>query len=359
MDIAPISAWHLPRAQKPILIAGPCSAETETQVNETCERLAAQGVVSILRAGIWKPRTRPNSFEGVGAVGLAWLKRAGLRHQLPVTVEVANSKHVEEALQAGIDILWIGARTTVNPFAVQEIADALAGIDLPVIVKNPVNPDLALWIGALERLANSGITRLAALHRGFSYYEKTKYRNNPQWEIPIELMRQLPQLPVWCDPSHICGNRHLLLHVAQKALDLNFGGLMLESHINPDAAWSDAEQQVSPERLGELFRSLVIRQVATDNPKFKHTLDDLRESIDAIDRDIIDMLAKRMRISRQIGRCKNDNHITILQPERWDSLFRQRTQQGIGQGLTPDFMRDFCTAIHNESIRHQNSVMNP
>lgn len=359
MDIAPLSAWRLATTQKPILIAGPCSAETEAQVAETCRRLAAQGCVQILRAGIWKPRTRPNSFEGVGAVGLKWLKQAGIAHNLPVTVEVANAKHVEESLAAGIDILWVGARTTVNPFAVQEIADALMGIDIPVIVKNPINPDLALWIGAIERLYGSGIRRLAALHRGFSSYEKTKYRNRPQWEIPIELMRQLPQLPIWCDPSHICGNRHLLQSVAQKALDLNFGGLMLESHITPDVAWSDAEQQVTPERLGELMHNLIIRHTTTDNIAFHNTLDDLREAIDAIDRDIIEMLAKRMRISRQIGQCKNDNLITILQPERWDTLIKQRTQQGIGQGLTPDFMRDFCTAIHKESIRHQTTVMNP
>jgi 3-deoxy-7-phosphoheptulonate synthase len=358
MDIAPISAWNLASTQRPILIAGPCSAETELQVLSTCQQIAQQNCAQILRAGIWKPRTRPNSFEGVGTPGLAWIKQAGIENKLPVTVEVANAKHVEEALKAGIDILWIGARTTVNPFAVQEIADALNGMDIPVIIKNPINPDLALWIGAFERLNKSGIKRLAALHRGFSNYEKTKYRNLPQWEIPIELMRQLPSLPIWCDPSHICGNRHLLQSVAQEALDLNFGGLMLETHITPDLAWSDAEQQIVPERLGELMRSLIIRQTSSNDIEFQNTLDNLRDAIDKIDRDIIDMLAKRMRISRQIGNCKNDNNITILQPERWGNLFKQRTQQGIGQGLTPDFMRDFCNAIHKESIRHQTAIMN-
>lgn len=358
MNIAPISAWNLSHTDKPILIAGPCSAETEIQVSETCKQIAQQNCAQILRAGIWKPRTRPNSFEGIGTIGLHWLKKAGIENNLPVTVEVANAKHVEEALNAKIDILWIGARTTVNPFAVQEIANALAGIDIPIIVKNPINPDLALWIGAFERLNQNGITRLAALHRGFSSYEKTKYRNRPQWEIPIELMRQIPQLPIWCDPSHICGNRQLLQSVAQKALDLNFSGLMLETHITPDTAWSDAEQQITPKRLNEIIKSLIIRQTTTDNPNFHNTLDDLRDTIDNIDRDIIEMLARRMRIARQIGNCKNENNITILQPERWNELIKRRTQQGIGQGLTPDFMLDFCNALHKESIRHQTAVMN-
>ncbi len=356
LNITPLENWGIALG-KPVLIAGPCSAESEEQVMETCLRLKAQGNVHILRAGIWKPRTRPNSFEGIGSIGLQWIKEAGRATGLPVMVEVANVKHVYECLRTGIDILWIGARTTVNPFSVQEIADSLQGVDIPVIIKNPINPDLALWIGAFERFNKAGITKLAALHRGFSSHEKTKYRNRPQWEIPIELMRRLPELPVFCDPSHICGNRELLQSVAQKAMDLNFDGLMLESHINPSKALSDPEQQVVPERYGEIIRSLLIRQENSNNPVFIHSLEDLRDSIDGLDHEIVDLVARRMAISRKIGDYKKDNNITILQSNRWDEIIRNRTREGLEKGLSEEFMLQLLNALHTESIRHQTSVM--
>lgn len=358
LNITPMEEWGFGFSRKePLLISGPCSAETEEQVLETCRRLSKQKV-HLLRAGIWKPRTRPNSFEGIGSPALKWLKAASKETGIPVTCEVANTKHVFEALRMGVDVMWIGARTTVNPFAVQEIANALEGVDIPVIVKNPINPDLKLWIGALERLNKAGITKLAALHRGFSSYGKTRYRNTPLWEIPIELMRQIPELPVICDPSHICGRRDILQEVSQKAMDLNFDGIMLESHINPSKALSDAKQQVVPERYGEIVDSLVIRKTSTDDVMFQHNLEDLRESIDGKDKEVISLLAERMGIAEQIGDYKRENNITILQPSRWDELIRGRVEAGKEVGLSEQFMQDLYNAIHNESIRHQTKVMN-
>ncbi len=358
LDITPLNEGSELGLKKPLLISGPCSAESEEQVMETARRLAKQGNIHLLRAGIWKPRTRPNCFEGIGSIGLKWLKQAGKEVGLPVTVEVANVKHVYEALRMGIDILWIGARTTVNPFAVQEIADALRGVDIPVFVKNPVNPDLPLWIGALERLNQAGIKRLGAIHRGFSTHGESKYRNNPHWEIPIELMRRHPELAMVCDPSHICGRRDLLQAVAQKAMDLNFDGLMLESHINPSKALSDAKQQVTPERYGEIINSLVMRRTATNDEVAQGSLEDLRATIDGIDREVIEVLAKRMLIASEIGQFKKANGITILQPKRWDAIIRERCNLGKIEGLTEEFMTDLYNAIHKESIRHQTAVMN-
>lgn len=343
---------------RPLLIAGPCSAETESQVIETCLRLKQTGKAHILRAGIWKPRTRPNSFEGVGSIGLAWLKQAGLETGLPVTTEVATARHAEEALKSGIDILWIGARTTANPFSVQEIADALRGTNIPVMVKNPVNPDLALWIGALERLNKVGIEQLAAIHRGFSSYGEKKYRNTPQWEIPIELMRRLPDLPIINDPSHITGNRHLLAEIAQKAMDLNFDGLMVESHIAPDLAWSDAEQQCTPEVYAQWIDQLILRQPTSQDVVFRHTLDDLRCQIDQLDQEIVQLLANRMKIAFQIGEAKRANNIQILQPQRWQLIIEQRAEAGAKQGLSKTFVEAIYNAIHNESIHHQTQAMN-
>lgn len=357
LKLTPVEQWDL-GLQNPLIISGPCSAESEEQVMATCTRLAKHNVVNILRAGIWKPRTRPNCFEGIGSVGLKWLKKASAATGIPVTCEVANVKHVYEALRMGIDILWIGARTTVNPFAVQEIADALNGVDIPVFVKNPVNPDLALWMGALERLNQAGITKLAAIHRGFSSYGKSKYRNTPQWEIPIELMRRLPDLPIVCDPSHICGNRELLQSVSQKALDLNFNGLMLESHITPHKALSDAKQQVTPERFGEIYNSLVFRTTDTTDEHFHHVLDILRETIDGIDKEVLQVIGRRMDVAEEIGKYKRQNGITILQPDRWDEIIRTKTELGKLQSLSPEFIKDLYTAIHKESIRHQTMVMN-
>lgn len=358
LNITPMEDWGLGLSRKePLLISGPCSAETEEQVLETALRLKKQKI-HLLRAGIWKPRTRPNSFEGIGSPALKWLKKASKETGLPITCEVANVKHVYEALRMGVDILWLGARTTVNPFAVQEIANALVDVDIPVMVKNPVNPDLALWIGALERLNGAGITKLAAIHRGFSSHSQTRYRNIPLWEIPIEMMRRIPELPMICDPSHICGRRDILQEVSQKAMDLNFDGIMLESHINPAKALSDAKQQVVPERYGEIVDSLVIRKTSTDNVMVQHTLDDLRELIDGKDQEVISILVERMGIAERIGDYKRENGITILQPARWDELIRSRVEKGEKLGLSEQFMQDLYNAVHNESIRHQTKVMN-
>jgi len=354
LKIDPLSTWGLPN-KRPLVISGPCSAESEEQVLETAKRLDGQGI-DILRAGIWKPRTRPGSFEGVGRIALPWLKKAGEQLGKPIAVEVATREHVFDCLKAGVDILWVGARTTANPFSVQEIADALEGVDIPVIVKNPVNPDLQLWIGALERINRAGITRLGALHRGFSSYDKSKYRNKPMWEIPIELKRIYPEIPLFSDPSHISGNRELIASLAQKALDLNFDGLMIEAHRMPDEAWSDAGQQVTPERLGEIVKGLVIRD---QNPEVAaNKLEEMRAGIDRIDNYVLEILAERMDIAEKIGEFKRDNKMTILQTGRWDQIVQDRAKMGLSKGLTEEFVKELFEAIHQESIRHQTKVMN-
>ncbi|GAB4426509.1 MAG: bifunctional 3-deoxy-7-phosphoheptulonate synthase/chorismate mutase type II [Bacteroidia bacterium] len=356
LNVIPMQDWGLGLG-KFVNIAGPCSAESEEQVMESCLGVARHDV-QVLRAGIWKPRTRPNAFEGVGSVGLKWLKQAGEATGLPVCVEVANVKHVYEALRTGIDILWVGARTSANPFAMQEIADALEGVDIPVLVKNPISPDLGLWVGAFERLQRSGINKLAAIHRGFSFYGKSKYRNPPHWEIPLEFKRLQPEIPLICDPSHICGTRELLFEVAQKALDLNFDGLMIESHVTPDKALSDAKQQVTPDRLGEMLRSLVHRQEGSDDPVFLNQLEALREEIDRIDHRLIDVLAERMRIAEQIGAFKRENNITIFQSSRWSEILDDRLGYGTPKGLSADILTEILQMVHKESIRHQTRVMN-
>lgn len=356
LQISPLKDWGF-KIGSPLIISGPCSAETEEQVLQTVRLLAKQNV-HLIRAGIWKPRTRPNSFEGVGSIGLLWLKNAGQEANLPVCVEVANAKHVNEALKAGIDVLWIGARTTVNPFAVQEIADALNGVNIPIMIKNPVNPDIDLWVGSIERISKSGIKKIAAIHRGFSSYEKSKYRNKPHWEIPIELKRRIPELPLICDPSHICGNTETLLFIAQTAMDLNFDGLMLESHINPKKALSDAKQQITPENLSILLSNIILRRVSTDDAKFLSKLEDLREQIDQMDENVVNILAERMGISREIGQFKKDHNITILQPARWDEIVRNRAKQGTEKELTKDFVIRLFEIIHQESIHQQTLVMN-
>ncbi len=344
--------------KKPILIAGPCSAETEEQLIETCKQIASKTNTSILRAGIWKPRTRPNSFEGVGKIGLPWLNTVKQQTQLPVTIEVANTAHVELALKAGIDVLWIGARTTVNPFAVQEIADSLKGIDIPVMVKNPINPDLELWIGAMERLHLAGINKLAAIHRGFSVVLSGPYRNLPKWDYPIELRRRIPGLQVICDPSHICGKRALLQGVAQKAMDLDFDGLMLESHINPDQAWSDAAQQVTPDDLKKLIDALLIRKPASSDPLFIDKLDSLRGTIDHLDQNILKLLGQRMEIATEIGKYKKENNIAVLDLERWKTIFDTRMKMAGANNLSELFADGLLQAIHQESIKKQTDVMN-
>lgn len=356
LTFTPMKDWGLGLGDR-MNISGPCSAETPEQVMETVKGVA-QHDIHVIRAGIWKPRTRPNSFEGVGSVGLKWLKDAGRAVDKPVCTEVANVKHVYEALRGGIDILWLGARTTTNPFAVQEIADALDGVDIPVMVKNPVNPDLKLWIGAIERLQKKGLTKVAAIHRGFSVYGEKKYRNRPMWEIPIEMKRTLPDLPIICDPSHISGNRVLLQPVSQKALDLDFNGLMLESHITPDKALSDAKQQVTPEGLGEILASLTYRNRTINDPAFASQLEILRDEIDELDHQIIDQLVKRMAIAREIGTYKKKNNITILQPGRWEEIIQDRVGYGFKQGISDDILSQMLKLIHQESIRHQTKVMN-
>lgn len=339
--------------KRPIIIAGPCSAETEEQVMQTATELANRGI-RIFRAGIWKPRTKPGGFEGVGEPGLAWLQRVKQETGMYVTTEVATAKHVEAALNAGMDILWIGARTCANPFAMQEIADALAGVDIPVLVKNPVNPDLELWIGGMERLNNAGVKRMAAIHRGFSSYDKKIYRNLPQWHIPIELRRRIPSLPIFCDPSHIGGKRELIASLSQQAMDLGFDGLIVESHCNPDCAWSDAAQQVTPDVLAYILNLLVIRKEkqSTEN------LNELRTQIDECDNNIIEILAKRMRICREIGTFKKEHAMTILQTGRYNEILEKRGAQGELCGMSADFVRTIFEAIHGESVRQQMEIIN-
>jgi len=348
------------REGRPFVIAGPCSAETEEQVCETVKQLAATGWVKLIRAGIWKPRTRPNSFEGMGEPALYWLKKAGLQFNLPVAVEVANASHVESALKAEIDVLWIGARTTVNPFSVQEIADALSGTDIPVMIKNPVNPDLQLWLGATERVRNAGITSVAAIHRGFSSFNHSVYRNEPMWEIPIAYRLAMPDIPMFCDPSHISGKRELIALVAQRAMDLGMEGLMIETHPSPDAAWSDARQQIMPDSLTPLLESLVIRQeMAGSDAGERDELLDLRAKIDDIDEKIIDLIAARMEVARAIGVYKKEHGLSILQLERWMEILRTRKSRGLQLDLSEDFLERYLEQIHSESIAHQTRVMNP
>lgn len=339
-----------------VLISGPCSAETEEQVIETSRQLALTKKVDILRAGIWKPRTKPGNFEGIGSVGLSWLVNAGKETGLKTATEVATARHAEEALKAGIDVLWIGARTTVNPFAVQEIVDALSGVDIPILVKNPINPDLLLWEGAIERFYKGGITKIGAIHRGFSINNKSNYRNQPLWEIPIELKRKYPELTIICDPSHICGNVENLLGVSQEALDLNFDGLMIESHIQPEKAWSDAQQQILPSQVLELINQLEVREEQKDK---KHLpLNNLRSRINELDDSLLDLLSKRTEIVKNIGTYKKENKMSILQSDRWEELLSDKIKKGEEKGLSGDFILKLYSTIHLESIEVQNSIMN-
>ena len=334
--------------QRPLLIAGPCSAETERQVVRTARALADEGI-RIFRAGLWKPRTKPGGFEGVGAEGLAWLRRVKHETGMYTATEVATREHVAEALAGGVDLLWIGARTTANPFAVQEIADALRGHEIPVLVKNPVSPDLELWIGAVERLRNAGIRRLGAIHRGFTSIDTSRYRNHPMWSVPIELHRRLPDLPLFCDPSHIGGRRDLIAPLAQQAMDLGFDGLVVETHCTPDEAWSDKAQQITPRRLTDIRRRLVIRRTdsATDG------LAELRERIDKLDDELLELLARRMRVSRDIGRYKKQHGIPVLQARRYEELLARRCGEAEALGMDGEFMRTLLQALHEESVRQQ------
>ncbi|MDD6641631.1 MAG: bifunctional 3-deoxy-7-phosphoheptulonate synthase/chorismate mutase type II [Bacteroidales bacterium] len=347
--------FNLPNlgTQRPMVIAGPCSAETEEQTLTTARQLAQNGI-KIFRAGIWKPRTKPGGFEGIGVEGLQWLRRVKNETGMYVATEVATAKHVYEALKYGIDVLWIGARTTANPFAVQEIADALRGVDIPILIKNPVNPDIELWIGAIERIYNAGLHQLAAVHRGFSSYDKKVYRNQPQWHIPIELHRRLPDLPLFCDPSHIGGKRELIAPLSQQAMDLQFDGLIIESHCAPDNAWSDKAQQLSPEVLDVILRKLVLREMKQTT----EDLVDLRREIDSIDNELLELLAKRMRISSEIGTYKKEHGIAVLQTGRYNEILEKRIANGERLGMSREFMRTFLEAIHEESVRVQVELMN-
>lgn len=357
LNIQPLDSW-LNIKNEPLIISGPCSAETEEQLVSTAHLLAATGKVSVLRAGIWKPRTRPGEFEGIGSIGLEWLKRAKEETGLPTAVEVATAQHVKEALAAGVDILWIGARSTANPFTVQEIADALKGHDIPVLIKNPVNPDISLWIGALERINNAGITKIGAIHRGFSSYEKSSFRNEPMWELAIQLKTLCPTLPIINDPSHICGNRELIPYIAQKALDLDMQGLMIESHIDPSVAWTDAKQQVTPSALEELVSRLSVRDAESSNEEFTDKLADFRKQIDKIDDVLIQKLGERMAIVEKIGQYKRDNKVTILQVNRWDEILKKGSAFARALKLDLGFTEKFLELVHGESIRKQTEIMN-
>ena len=345
------------KKDRPFVIAGPCSAETREQVLETADGLKNLKV-DLLRGGVWKPRTRPGSFEGVGEDGIKWLKEAGAQIDKPISVEVASTNHVEMALKGEVDVLWIGARTTVNPFMVQEIAEALSGTNIPVLVKNPVNPDVELWIGAIERLQSVGLTNLGATHRGFSTFQKSPFRNSPNWNIPIELKRRMPDLPIICDPSHICGSRQLLAEVAQKAIDLNMDGLMLETHRDPSKAWSDADQQVTPPELDSILKGLVWRNPNSLNLGVKAKLEELRATIDGLDRDILDLLLERLSVTRSIGEYKKEHNITILQHQRWNEILNDREAHVQGKPISMRFLHKFLEAIHEESIQQQTEVMN-
>lgn len=353
-DLQPI-AFEGNKIVKPLLIAGPCSAETEEQVLDTARELASNGI-KIFRAGIWKPRTKPGGFEGIGEEGLKWMKKVKEETGMRTATEVANRNHVSAAVQAGIDLLWIGARTSANPFAMQEVADAIKdfGFNGPVLVKNPVNPDLELWIGALQRIYNAGIRRLGAIHRGFSAYGKHLYRNLPEWRIPIELRRRMPDLPIICDPSHIGGKRELVGPLSQQALDMGFDGLIIESHCDPDCAWSDKSQQVTPEVLNFILSSLILR----DDNTSTESLALLRQEIDRIDNDLVEILSKRMQVSRDIGQYKKEHRMPILQAQRYDTILNSRVKQAMEMGMSGEFMRIVLSAIHEESVRQQIDVFN-
>ena len=341
----------------PLVIAGPCSAETEDQVLKIAHDLKDTDV-SIYRAGIWKPRTRPGMFEGVGAIGLKWLDKVKKETGLLTATEVANSSHVKLALEYDIDVLWIGARSTVSPFIIQEIADALEGTDKIVLVKNPVNPDLALWLGGIERLYSANIKKLGVIHRGFSTYEKSKYRNNPEWQLPIELQNRFPDIPLICDPSHIAGRRDILQDISQTALDLNFDGLMIETHIDPDNAWSDAAQQITPSVLVKMMNDLKIRTLTSEEADYKNQLNTLRTQIDVIDHGLLETLGKRMKVAVSIGKLKKKKNVAVLQTKRWNEILGNMILEGEKKGLSEEFVLRMFKAIHQESINNQEKVIN-
>jgi len=356
LDINALDLW-LPSNDRPLVISGPCSAETEEQVLATAVQLSKIPQVKVFRSGIWKPRTRPHGFEGVGEKGLQWLQQVKAETRLLTTTEVATPKHVDLALKYDVDILWLGARTVVNPFSIKEVCEAMKGINNPVLVKNPVSPDLNLWIGGLERVNKAGISKIAAIHRGFYFFVKTPYRNAPMWEVPIELKRRFPGLPIFVDPSHISGNRKMIEEIAQKALDLEMNGLMIESHINPDAALSDANQQITPDTLREIIGRLKLRKEKGEG-LFESKLEELRSEIDKIDAELLEILARRLDFVSEIGKYKKLNNITILQLKRWQNIIKERLADGTSRGMSQEFLKQMLELVHNESIRIQNEIMN-
>ena len=357
LELVPLYDWGMFTEPRPSVIAGPCSAETKEQVMETAKGLKELGI-NVFRAGIWKPRTHPGSFEGIGVEGLGWMQQVKKEYGLKISTEVASERHVYECIKFGVDLVWLGARTTANPFLVQEIADALKGTDIPVLVKNPVNPDLDLWIGALERLNRAGIKKLGVIHRGFSTFEKIRYRNDPQWQVAIELRSRYPELPFFVDPSHMAGCREYIREISQRSLDLGFEGLMIESHCNPSAALSDARQQLTPEQLSDLlYNQIKVKDKDSDAPEWKENIDQLRAKIDVIDENILYALASRMKVSRKIGEYKKANNVAILQTSRWDAVLEKVVEKGEEYGLNDRFIKTVFNAIHEASVEVQNEII--
>jgi chorismate mutase len=357
LEITPLSEWGMFSDPQPSVVAGPCSAETEEQVMKTAEALKELGI-NVFRAGIWKPRTHPGCFEGIGVPGLKWLQKVKSEYGLKVSTEVASEKHVQECLKHGVDMVWIGARTTANPFLVQEIADALSGTDIPVLVKNPVNPDLELWIGALERLSRAGIKKLGVIHRGFSTFDNIRYRNEPHWEIAIEMRSRYPELPFFVDPSHMGGSRDYILEISQRSLDLGFDGLMVESHCTPETALSDSRQQLTPAQLKDLLHNqIAVRDADSDAKEWKDNIEQLRAKIDVLDENLIYTLGSRMKVSRQIGEYKKNNNVAIVQAVRWDALLDKVVEIGYEHGLSKKFLTDVFNAIHEASVEAQNEII--
>ncbi|MEA3504741.1 MAG: chorismate mutase [Bacteroidota bacterium] len=357
LEIKPFTEWADTKGA-PLVIAGPCSAETKDQVLSTAHEIAKIPQVQIFRAGIWKPRTRPNGFEGVGTKGLQWLQEVKKTTRLKTCTEVAKPHHIEEALKHDIDMLWIGARTVVNPFSVQELSEALKGVDIPILIKNPITPDIQLWIGAIERINKAGINKIAVIHRGFHSFEKSPYRNTPMWEIPLELKHNYPEIPIICDPSHISGCKELIKPVSQEALDLNMKGLMIETHNNPNKAFTDAKQQITPTQLQKLLNSLKIRSAISHNKEYKNKLEELRKDIDKLDIEMLCSISKRINLVKEIGKYKNENNTTIFQLERWREITHDRIRYGTSQGLEEDFILDLLKLLHKESIKIQTNILN-
>lgn len=355
-DVTPVGEWDIFPEGRPLIIAGPCSAESEIQVMETARRLKDLGI-GVFRAGLWKPRTHPNTFEGVGAAGLKWLQRVKSELGMKICTEVACEKHIFDCLKFGVDMVWIGARTTANPFLVQELADALKDVDMPVLVKNPVSPDPDLWAGALERFSQAGIKKLGVIHRGFSTSGRIKYRNSPEWKIAIEFRSRYPEIPFFCDPSHIAGDRKYVREISQRSLDLGLDGLMIESHCDPTCALSDAAQQLTPADLGVMLRGLTVREQDSDSPDYRENIDQLRARIDIIDEDLLSLLGERMEVSRRIGEYKKLNNIAILQTSRWDSVLEKVLSKGAELGLPSEFVTMIFNGIHDASVAVQNEIL--